>query len=407
MVSGLNIEKDEPSTEKDVSKKNARRLQDSYHKIFQTMSEGFVLHEVICDDNGEPYDLRILDTNPVFEQLTGLRKEDVLGRTIRQVLPDEDPFLIKTLGTVALTGKPMEFENHSRALERYYKIICYSTTPLQVAALFSDISKEKDAENNIKKMEAINRAILNSIPDQVFILSDNGTFLDYRSPLGGMTYSPPKSFMGKTINEVMPAELASQIESKMVEAQKSSLVQIFEYKLPVKGKEKYYEARISPGLDGIFVTLVSNIDERKRMEQALLERLNLTGSGHCGCGSAGIQVTSSNNTVLDNVLYKNKYGIYVKPGAVNNTFISNEFLDNDIAASDSDNNSWSSSGKAEGLHKLTELLLGKKVQGNYYSDYDEPKEGCNDTNQDGFCDQPRNISGGSSVDLYPAILQGN
>ena len=116
MVSGLNIEEEETSIEKDVSKRDAQRLQDSYRKIFLTMSEGFVLHEVICDENGEPYDLRILDTNPVFKQLTGLRKEDVLGRTIRQVLPDEDPLLIKTLGTVALTGKPMEFENHSQSL---------------------------------------------------------------------------------------------------------------------------------------------------------------------------------------------------------------------------------------------------------------------------------------------------
>jgi parallel beta-helix repeat protein len=138
-----------------------------------------------------------------------------------------------------------------------------------------------------------------------------------------------------------------------------------------------------------------------------VQGFNLTGSGHCGCGSAGISVASSNNTVLDNVLYKNKYGIYVKPGVVNNTFSSNVFLDNDIAASDSGNNSWSSIEKAEGLHKLSELLLGKRMQGNYYSDYDEPEEGCNDTNSDGFCDQPRNISSGSSVDLYPATLQRN
>lgn len=88
MVSGLTIEKEEPSTKKDVSKKDAQRLQDSYRKIFQTMSEGFVLYEIICNEDGEPYDLRILDINPAFEQLTGLRKEDVLGRTIRQVLPD-------------------------------------------------------------------------------------------------------------------------------------------------------------------------------------------------------------------------------------------------------------------------------------------------------------------------------
>ncbi len=138
-----------------------------------------------------------------------------------------------------------------------------------------------------------------------------------------------------------------------------------------------------------------------------VQGFNLTGSGYCGCGSAGISVASSNNTVLDNVLYKNKCGIYVKPGVVNNTFSSNVFLDNDIAASDSGNNSWSSIEKAEGLHKLSELLLGKRMQGNYYSDYDEPEEGCNDTNSDGFCDQPRNISGGSSLDLYPATLQAN
>jgi nitrous oxidase accessory protein NosD len=114
------------------------------------------------------------------------------------------------------------------------------------------------------------------------------------------------------------------------------------------------------------------------------------------------------NAVLENVLHKNKYGIYVKPGAFNNTFVSNVFLDNDIAASDGSNNcnnSWSGSEKAEGLHELAELLLGKMMQGNYYSDYDEPEEGCNDTNQDGYCDQPRNISGGTPVDLYPVLLQ--
>ena len=87
--------------------------------------------------------------------------------------------------------------------------------------------------------------------------------------------------------------------------------------------------------------------------------------------------------------------------------MSNDFLENQIAVSDSGNNSWYGSEKTEGLQKLAELLLGEKMKGNYYSDYDEPEEGCNDTNQDGYCDQPRNISGGSSVDLYPATSQGN
>jgi parallel beta-helix repeat protein len=134
---------------------------------------------------------------------------------------------------------------------------------------------------------------------------------------------------------------------------------------------------------------------------------NLTGSGHCGCGSAGIQVASSNNTVLDNIIYKNKYGIYVKPENFNNTFVSNDLLQNEISAYDPGNNSWSGTLKAEGLQKLVELVVGKQMKGNHYSDYDEPEEGCNDTNEDGFCDMPRKIDGGNSVDPYPSFSKGN
>jgi parallel beta-helix repeat protein len=126
---------------------------------------------------------------------------------------------------------------------------------------------------------------------------------------------------------------------------------------------------------------------------------NLTGSGHCGCGNAGILVQSSNGTITDNVLYKNKYGIYVKPGYINNTFISNDLLDNEISASDQGGNRWYGSlkaQKAEGLQRLVELVAGKNLNGNHFSDYDEPKEGCNDTNNDGICDLPRKMDGSSS-----------
>ena len=139
-----------------------------------------------------------------------------------------------------------------------------------------------------------------------------------------------------------------------------------------------------------------------------IERFNLTGSGGCGCGNAGINVASSNNLIRDNVIYKNKYGIYIKPGHVNNTIVSNDLLENKITANDNGGNWWnSSSQKSEGVQSLVELFAGKQMKGNHYSDYDEPKEGCNDTNEDGFCDQPRKIDGGSSVDLYPSSFKGN
>jgi parallel beta-helix repeat protein len=138
-----------------------------------------------------------------------------------------------------------------------------------------------------------------------------------------------------------------------------------------------------------------------------VEGFNFTGSGTCGCGNAGIVVQSNNGTIMRNILYKNKYGIYVKSGYTNNTFIANDFLDNEIPAFDLNRNHWNGSQKAVGLPGLMQLIFGTRIKGNHYSDYDEPEEGCKDVNSDGICDRPKNITGRRSVDLYPAIAREN
>ena len=131
-----------------------------------------------------------------------------------------------------------------------------------------------------------------------------------------------------------------------------------------------------------------------------IDGFNLTGSGGCGCGNAGIFIDSSDNIILNNILYKNRYGVYIEEGATNNTIHSNDFLKNRVAANDTVGNRWSMEMKEEGLMGL---LKGAKIIGNHYSDYDEPGEGCNDTNSDGFCDEPRTIRNGPGIDEHPLV----
>jgi nitrous oxidase accessory protein NosD len=43
----------------------------------------------------------------------------------------------------------------------------------------------------------------------------------------------------------------------------------------------------------------------------VLEGFNLTNSGHCGCGNAGIYIASNNSTILRNVAYRGQIrGLY-------------------------------------------------------------------------------------------------
>lgn len=138
-----------------------------------------------------------------------------------------------------------------------------------------------------------------------------------------------------------------------------------------------------------------------RANATRIEGFNLTGSGGCGCGNAGILVDSSHNIIQNNILYKNRYGIYIEEGAKNNTLYSNDFLENRVSANDTGGNLWSMEIKEGGL---LGLLKSAKLMGNHYSDYDEPGEGCNDTNSDGFCDEARMIGNGPGIDEHPLVV---
>ena len=71
--------------------------EDRYRMLFDTMTEGFALHEIVTDEQGRPCDYRFLEVNQAFERLTGLKRNELVGRSVLEVLPDTEPYWIETL----------------------------------------------------------------------------------------------------------------------------------------------------------------------------------------------------------------------------------------------------------------------------------------------------------------------
>ena len=120
-----------------------RESEERYRNLFETMGEGFALHEVVCDDNGVVVDYRFLDANPAFERLTGLKRKNIIGKRMTEVLPGEDPLWIERYGKVAMTRKPDHFDLHSNVLDHHYDVFTFSPRPRQFAVLFTDITDRK------------------------------------------------------------------------------------------------------------------------------------------------------------------------------------------------------------------------------------------------------------------------
>jgi len=131
-----------------------KRLEESlregekrYRTLFESMGEGFALCEIILDDSGKPCDWRYLDMNPAFEHNTGLKIDNVLGKTVREVLPNIEPYWIESYGRVALTGQPIQFEYRVADLNKYFEVHAFSPAGGRFAAMFVDITGRKRTES--------------------------------------------------------------------------------------------------------------------------------------------------------------------------------------------------------------------------------------------------------------------
>ncbi len=148
--------------------------------LFEHMLDGFAYHRIVLDDNGTPVDYVFLDVNPAFEQFTGLRKEEIIGKRATEVAPSiEGPEFdrIEAYGKVALTGEQIALEQHSARMDRWYKVRAYSPRRGYFATLFEDITEQRRAEEALRKLS---RAVEQS-PSTVLITDTRGT-IEYVNP---------------------------------------------------------------------------------------------------------------------------------------------------------------------------------------------------------------------------------
>jgi PAS domain S-box-containing protein len=198
-------------TERKRSAEALRESEERYHRLFDSIDEGFCVIEMLFDDAGGPVDYQFLEINPAFEQQTGLGR--VVGRTMRELVPDHDPWWFETYGRVALTGEPVRFEDEATAMGRWFDVHASRVggpESRKVAVLFNDITRRKRAEEERERLLRtleLERARLAYLfahapafvavlrgPEHVFELVND----PYVTLVGG------RDLLGKTVREALP-----------------------------------------------------------------------------------------------------------------------------------------------------------------------------------------------------------
>jgi PAS domain S-box-containing protein len=140
------------------------------------------------------------------------------------------------------------------------------------------IQEKEDTIQALRRSETRRRAVLDAIPDLMFQISEDGTFLDYKAAAVDELALPPGAFLGKKVQEVMPPWFAQQVMRYVEQALQTGEMQIFEGQLPVPfpdGDMRDYEVRLVVSGEREVLTIVRDITERKRTEEALAAERSL------------------------------------------------------------------------------------------------------------------------------------
>ncbi|HEY9779766.1 MAG TPA: ATP-binding protein [Leptolyngbyaceae cyanobacterium] len=217
-------------------------------------------------------------TSLSIKQILSNEPENWLGKKVfRLVHPDDlvkaKKFLQEVFNSSA-TNFTTEFRlQHADGSWRDFEVIANNLlaepSVAGIVITYHDITERKRTEEALRSSLATNHALINAMPDLLFRISADGSYVNFKASKDDQLLLPYSEFLGKKVAEVMPSEVAQSMMHYIQQALVTSKVQIFEYQLLLQNQLQHYEARIVVSAENEVMAIVRDITVRKQAEEEL------------------------------------------------------------------------------------------------------------------------------------------
>ena len=219
--------------------------------------------------------------NSWYGILFHLKPEEVKGKTDYDIFSSEIADIFQANDKKVLEAKTaLEWEEvfpHDDGLHTYLsiKFPLYNAAGdvYAICAISTDITERKRAEEALCSSLSTNRALINAMPDLLFRISGDGTYVNYKASKDYELLLPITEFLGKKVHEVMPPEVAIPTMHCVEQALATGELQVLEYQLNLYEQAHYYEARIVVSAENEVMAIVRNITDRKRADTEIRNAL--------------------------------------------------------------------------------------------------------------------------------------
>ncbi|KKN03973.1 hypothetical protein LCGC14_1102250 [marine sediment metagenome] len=272
-------------TKRKKSEEALMRSEFRYQSLFDNMLEGFALCEMITDKHNNPVDFIYLEINDAFEELTGLKREDVIHKRVTEAIPDIknfEPNLFEIYGKVASTGEPTKFEIYFSPLNIWLSISVYSFKKGYFVAVFDNITARKVFEEKLIESEEKFRTIAEQSVMGILIVQDG--IIKYANE----SLSKINEYSIQEMMDWSPFELTKAIHPnerdiaderiEKISLGSKEIQPIYIYKMVSKSKKlkwvNSFSKKISYQNKDALLTTIIDVTEKVEAERLILDELN-------------------------------------------------------------------------------------------------------------------------------------
>ena len=152
----------------DTSRKEVVAREIENRRLINEMNKGFVVFDVIRNQDNDSIKYMFKNINRTFEEITGMSKDYILGRTLDNVLFESEKNWVKNLDYVIYEETTVSFQVHMDFNNKWYRISAYIPNDNQLALMMDDITESIKVQNRLANSEQQMRLTLDVIGEGIW-----------------------------------------------------------------------------------------------------------------------------------------------------------------------------------------------------------------------------------------------
>jgi len=142
----------------------------------------------------------------------------------------------------------------------------------QMYCIDINLSSFKRVEAQAQQKELLLKTVFNAVPDLFFLMDQDTVILDYYADVKNILYVKPEKFIGKSMVEVLPENVADLFKTNIANLNRNHGIKTFEYQLEVPIGFRVFEARLSQLPNNQVVAIIRDVTDKKVAEEKILHQ---------------------------------------------------------------------------------------------------------------------------------------